>query len=235
MQFDDKYNVTNKFYKNFQRKNEFYSVCLKKLKNGKLAYIGNSSIFKMKKEEIIDLATIYLLKIDIKNSDFILESKINALKTYFYEIQSKHVYLINMKKDFISLFNSKNLSLIKNIKFNISDSMKMLNDQYFVQGEDKGTINLYKLDSFELIITVKSNKFYNINNIYVLDKNIFFTYEIISGEETNFDENIIKKWEYNEDENNIKCLGYFSISNENYLFEMKKIKNKDNISIFKRF
>ena len=113
--------------------------------------------------------------------------------------------------------------------------MKMLNNQYFVQGEDKGTINLYKLDSFELIITVKSNKFYNINNIYVLDKNIFFTYEIISGEETNFDENIIKKWEYNEDENNIKCLGYFSISNENYLFEMKKIKNKDNISIFKRF
>ena len=233
IQFNDEYNIKNIFYKTNKIEKEYYKVNLKYLKNGKILYIGNSSIFKIKKEETIDLSTIYLLTIDRKNNKFILESKINVCRFIFYEIPSKKKYIINFKKDFVSIFNSKNLKLIKDIKFYIYDNMKILNDDYFVQGGDKGVINLYNLDTFELIISVKSNKYYNINNIYLVDKNIFFTNENISGDEINCDENIIKKWEYKEKEKIIKCLGYFYINNKDYLFEMKKIKNKDNIYFFR--
>ena len=232
IKFDDKYNIKNTFCKDFKTKDEYYSVILKYLKNGKIIYIGNKSIFKIKKEDIIDLATMYILKLDKKNSDFILEIKINALKMYFYEIPIKNIYLINIKKDFVSVFKSKNMSLLKNIKFNIYDNMKILNDDYFVQGGEKGIINLYKLDTFELIVTIDSNKYYNIDNIYLVDKNIFFTNEKIS-DELNSERNIIKKWEFNEQEKVIKCLGCFYINNQNYLFEMKKTKNKDNIYLFR--
>ena len=181
LQFDDEYKIKNTFYKNFQNKTEYHFVTLKYLKNGKIVYIGNKSILKIKKEDWINLATMYILKIDRKNNDFILESRIETCKSYFYEIPSKHFYLINFKKDFVSFFNSKTLSLIKDIKFNINDHMKMLNDDYFIQGGDNGVINLYKLDTFEVVVTVKSNKFYTINNIYLVDKNIFFTMKIYVG------------------------------------------------------
>ena len=78
---------------------------------------SNDDADKEEKEKI-GLTKIYILNFDRKNNDFIMESKINAFDTYFYEIKSKNVYLINPRKDFVSFFNSKNLKTVKNIKFN---------------------------------------------------------------------------------------------------------------------
>ena len=105
-------------------------------------------------KEKIGLTKIYILNFDRKNNDFIMESKINAFETYFYEIKSKNVYLINHRKDFVSFFNSKNLKTVKNIKFNFYENMRIINDEYFIQGRnehDKGIFYLYKLDNFELL------------------------------------------------------------------------------------
>ena len=206
--FDKKYNAEKTFFKKYITKDGFLKCAsLQLLKNKKIVYMGRKSNDDADKEEKekIGLTKIYILNFDRKNNDFIMESKINAFDTYFYEIKSKNVYLINHRKDFVSFFNSKNLKNIKNIKFNFYENMRIINDEYFIQGRnehDKGIFYLYKLDNFELIKTVQSNELFD---IFAFDKNIFFICDIQQFKyfdhiEFNY---IINMWEFNEQEKEI--------------------------------
>ena len=164
-----------------------------------------------------------------------MESKINAFDTYFYEIKSKNVYLINHRKDFVSFFNSKNLKTVKNIKFNFYENMRIINNEYFIQGRnehDKGIFYLYKLDNFELIKTVQSNELFD---IFAFDKNIFFICDIQQFKyfdhiEFNY---IINMWEFNEQEKDIKWLGFLNLENNNRFYEFKKLKNENDMYYLK--
>ena len=165
----------------------------------------------------------------IKN-EIILESKINTFKTYFYEIRNKNEYLINIKKNFVSVVNSKNIRIKKDFVFNFYDNMKLLNDKYFIQGDEEGQIYLYNLHNFKLIKTFYSNKLNDIINIYVYN-NIIFTYETQRFEFLS-DENFVKKWEFNKEEKEIKCLGYFHMD-DNYITKIIKVKDKKDIYLLK--
>ena len=228
--FDKTYKIKNIFFKSYNNENfSLKDAYLKILNNKKIVYMGSKSTFKKSEEESIGITKIYILKLYRNNSDFIMETKINAFKTYFYEIKSKNVYLINNKKDFVGFFNNKSLKVVKNVKFNIYDNMKMINDEYFIQGGKEGQIYLYKLDCFELIKIIISNKIYDIINIFVFEKNIIFTYEIQPKEYSG--SNYLKKWEFNEQEKDIKCVGHLHLD-DIYLYQMKKIKNENDIFLF---
>ena len=98
--FDKKYNAEKTFFKKYITKDYFLRrASLQLLKNKKIVYMGRKSKDNAEEEEEeekkIGLTKIYILNFDRKNNDFIMESKINAFDTYFYEIKSKNVYLIN--------------------------------------------------------------------------------------------------------------------------------------------
>lgn len=232
--FDEKYKAEKMFFKQYLTKDGFLgNASLRLLKNKKIVYMGKSS--DDNNEAKIGLTRIYILSCDRKNDDFIMESKINAFDTYFYEIKSKNVYLINNIEDFVCFFNSKNLKPVKKIKFNFSKNMKLINDEYFIQGhneDDKGIIYLYKLDNCELIKTVQSNELYN---IFAFDKNLFFICEIQQFQyfdhiEFNY---IINMWEFNEKEKDIKRLGFLNFENNNRFYEFKKFKSENDMYFIK--
>lgn len=230
IEFDNDYNIINTFSKNFYIDDYLNSTSLKLLKNGNIVYMGSRTTCK-KGEEQFGLGRIYFLKFDKINNDLILQKKIKVYNPYFYQIESKNEYLINIKNNFVSVVNSNNFGVKKEFKFDINFNMKLLNDEYFIQSE-QGEIKLYKLDNFELIKSITSNHLNNILRTFVVDKNLFFTFED-QKENIQKGEVFIKKWKFNEEEKNIICLGQLKINN--YLYNIEKIKGSENTYLFLYF
>ena len=227
IEFDNDYNIINTFSKNFNLYYYLNSSCLKLLKNGNIVYMGSRNTYK-KGEEQFGLGRLYFLKLDKINNSLILENEIKVYNPYIYQIKSRDEYLINIKNNFVSVVNSNNFNVKKEYKFDINFNMKLLNDEYSIQSEH-GEIKLYKLDNFELIKSITSNHSNNILKIFVVDKNLFFTFEgqkadILKGEL------FVKKWQFNEEEKDIICLGKLKI--DNLLYNIEKIKGSENIYLF---
>ena len=229
IEMDDNYNIRNSFDKLYKNKDgNLNYATLKLLQSGKILYMGSKSSYKMGEDKLYGLTKIYIMNFNRVKNELFLESKINAFETYFYEIKNKNEYLINIKNNFVSVVNSKTIRSKKDVEFKIYSNMKLLNDKYFIQGDEEGQIYLYNLDTFQLIKTFYSNKYNDINNIDVYD-NMIFTYETQRLECLN-DENFVKKWEFIEEEKEIKCLGYFEMDN-NYITKIVKVNNKKDICL----
>ena len=231
IEFDNEYNIKNLYYKNFKNKYFLGSTTLKILKNKKILYMGRKTNY-MKEEENFGLTKIYILHFDTIKKDFVLETKINSFVTFFYEFKTKNEFLLNIKKDFYSIVNSKNIKVKKEFKFNINENIRILNDKYFIQIRKGKEINIFNLENFQLIKSSLSNELDTIQNIYASTNNIFFTLEKHFLEYSEDDNYFIKKWEFNEEKNEIIYLGYIKINEKTKILnKIKRINDKDNIYI----
>lgn len=230
-ELDENYNIKNSFLKSYKNKEghmNYSSLTL--LKNGKIVYKGSRSSYKHGENFSFGLTKIYILKLDRINKDITMEFKINAFDCYFYEIKSKNEYLVNLKKNYVSVINSNNYRTKKIIKFNIEE-MKVLNDKYFIQPGEKNELNLYSLDDFQLVKTFLTNKLNEIATIYIFE-NLIMTYEFIELEFSS-EECFIKIWNYDEEKNEIISLGHFKLDKDIEIKDVIKMKGKEDLFLMK--
>ena len=206
--FDDNYIFDKAVITSLNRENNNFlaNIGLNILSNGKIAYIEKTEFdYEYKKGKI------YILNINPKTKNVFVTTVIEAQTNIFFEIKSKHVYLISSDSNNISLLNPNNLGIIKKYNFHVENNMKIFkNEKFLVQGEKNGEIKIYNLDNFELVksyVSNKINRFYNIYN--PLNNNIFFTMEYQPIDEIS--EYYIKKYKYDEEKNEIICVGYFNL------------------------
>ena len=141
---DNEYNICKYFEKHYLN-TECYQARIELLKNKKIIWIEEERI--------------YIFSLNIKDSNFIFETKIDIFKRtkihiFYYEVKSRNDIIFNIEDNYLSIIDSNTFKIKSKphiFKYRISYDVFIINDNYLFFKKDKFTLEIRSLINFEVI------------------------------------------------------------------------------------
>ena len=160
----------------------------------------------------------------IFKTDLITNENVNSI-IYIKNNEILSSSSTEFKIKFWDLKTLENISIISNIKCSsYPNSISLLSNEYIgVGGWDNNGIYLINIDKRTIVKQLKIGK--NINVIYNLENDFFFTCEYNNDNELKYHYDI-SQWKMDNKYNNIKCVASKSYIHNNLITGIIKIKKK---------